>query len=107
MSEKLRRDEQRPPTPDPGDPSHCTRLSDIQRLLRFHGFHVSDADVWGDPGSPVVVRVECCDEVLKDYALIREAVAAGMHDPHTLVSLYASDLRDRCRCRRPRRPWGA
>jgi hypothetical protein len=55
----------------------------------------------------VLVRVEGCDEVLKDYALIREAVALGMHDPHTLLSLYASDLRERCRGRhRPGRSGG-
>jgi hypothetical protein len=91
-------------TPDPNDPSHRARLADIFSLLRFHGFHVSEADVWNNSHQPVVVRVEGCDEALKDYALIREAVASGMHDPHTLVALYASDLRDRCRWRKRRRP---
>jgi hypothetical protein len=94
-------------TPDPGDPSDHNRLSTIQRLLRFHGFHVSADDIWGDPRSPVVIRVDGWDEEIKDYALIREAVASGIHDPHTLVSLYASDLHDRRRWRQRRRPRGA
>jgi len=95
------------PTPDPGDPSHCQRLAEILRLLRLHGFYVSEGDVWGDPRSPVIVQVEGCDEVLKDYALFLEAVASGQPDPHTLVSLYAFDLRDRRRWRhRKGRPGG-
>jgi hypothetical protein len=88
-----------PSTPDPTNPTHRQRLAEIQRLLLLHGFYVSEAEVWGDPSKPVAVRVEGCDEVLKDYALIREAVALALHDPHTLLSLYASDLRERCRDR--------
>jgi hypothetical protein len=100
-------DPQLPPTPDPANSAHRERLGEIRRLLGLHGFYVSEADVWGDPRKPVVIRVEGCDEVLKDYALIREAVALGMHDPHTLLSLYASDLRERCRWRkRPGRSGG-
>jgi len=96
-----------PSTPDPEHPAHRARLAEIRRLLSLHGFYVSEHDVFGDPGKPVVIRVEGCDEVLRDYALIREAVALGMHDPHTLLSLYASDLRERCQWRkRPGRPDG-
>lgn len=93
-------------TPDRTNPADQRRLSEIRRLLRLHGFHVGEEDVWGDPRRPVVVRVECCEACLKDYALIREAVASGVPDPHTLISLYAADLRDRCCCRQQDRRWG-
>jgi hypothetical protein len=82
-------------TPDPSNPAHRQRLAEILRLLEFHGFYVAEAEVWGDPRTPVRVRVEGSNDVLTDYALIREAVAQGLHDPHTLLSLYTADLRVR------------
>jgi hypothetical protein len=90
-------------TPDRGDPWDHNRLFDVRRLLGFHGFHVWEGDVWGDPGAPVPVAVEDGDELIEDRALIRAAVASGVPDPHTLVAVYAAELRDRWHRRRGRR----
>lgn len=54
-------------TPDPDDPWDHNRLFDILRLLRFEEFHVSEADIWGDPGTSVLIHVEGWDEPLKDF----------------------------------------